>query len=94
VFCWAAATWWVPLLVVLGAWRHLARRVPLRYDHGYWAAVFPVGMYAAATMRAADALGLPFLRPAGEAVAWMAAAAWAVTAAGLARWVVGAVRSG
>src|SRR5262249_55250619 len=25
---WAMATWWIPLLIVVGAWRHLIERVP------------------------------------------------------------------
>src|SRR5690606_23214038 len=48
LFFWAAGTWWIPLLVLLGAWRHLVRRLPLRYDPQYWGMVFPLGMYAAA----------------------------------------------
>ena len=32
LFFWATATWWIPLLVILGVWRHLVRRFPLRYD--------------------------------------------------------------
>src|SRR5262249_1886543 len=46
---WATATWWIPLLLVLGAWRHISQRFPLRYEHGYWAAVFPLGMYTLCT---------------------------------------------
>src|SRR4051812_28111046 len=29
---WATATWWIPMLLVLGVWRHVGRRFPLRYD--------------------------------------------------------------
>ena len=32
------------MLVILGIWRHLIRRFPLRYDPLYWGAVFPLGM--------------------------------------------------
>ena len=38
---WATATWWIPLLVALGVWRHLLCRVPLTYDVVYWGTVFP-----------------------------------------------------
>ena len=27
---WATATWWIPMLLVLGLWRHVYRRFPLR----------------------------------------------------------------
>ncbi len=85
---WATATWWLPLLLMLGAWRHLRRRYPLNYDHGYWGAVFPLGMYAVCTLRLAREFDLPFLAPLGEAFAWVALAAWAATAAGLVRRLV------
>ena len=32
LFFWVTATWWIPLLVILGVWRHVVRRCPLRYD--------------------------------------------------------------
>jgi len=86
---WATATWWLPVLLMLGAWRHLRRRYPLTYDHGYWGAVFPLGMYSVCTVRLARQFDLPFLTPLGEVFAWMAVAAWAATAAGLARRLAG-----
>jgi tellurite resistance protein TehA-like permease len=49
VFYWASGTWWIPMLLLLGIWRHGVRRFPLRYDPLYWGAVFPLGMYAACT---------------------------------------------
>jgi len=76
---WSTATWWIPLLLALGVWRHVRRRVPLVYDHGYWAAVFPLGMYAVATQRLSTELDLPILRPVGTAFAVLALAAWGVT---------------
>lgn len=82
---WATATWWLPLLLMLGAWRHGVKRFPLTYDHGYWGAVFPLGMYALCTLRLAREFDVPFLSPLGEAFAWIGLAAWAATAVGLAR---------
>ena len=32
------------MLLILGIWRHVIRRFPLRYDPLYWGAVFPLGM--------------------------------------------------
>jgi tellurite resistance protein TehA-like permease len=90
---WATATWWLPLLLVLGVWRHGAKRYPLAYDHAYWGAVFPLGMYALCTMRLAREFGLPFLAPVGEVFAWVALAAWAVVVAGLARHLGRALRA-
>jgi tellurite resistance protein TehA-like permease len=82
---WATATWWLPLLLMLGVWRHGVKRYPLTYDHGYWGAVFPLGMYAVATFRLANEFGLPYLHPLAQAFAWVALAAWSLTAIGLAR---------
>ena len=82
---WATATWWLPLLVMLGIWRHGRKGYPLTYDHGYWGAVFPLGMYAMCTLRLASEFGLLFLAPIGEVFAWVGLAAWAAAAIGLAR---------
>jgi tellurite resistance protein TehA-like permease len=84
---WATATWWLPLLLMLGVWRHGVKGFPLTYDHGYWGAVFPLGMYSVCTYRMARQFDLPFLTPLGEAFAWVSLAAWAATAFGLARRV-------
>jgi tellurite resistance protein TehA-like permease len=79
VLAWATATFWFPLMVAIGVWRHLVRRFPLRYHPSYWAMVFPLGMYGVATfrMRAAthlEALGwLPTLTFVVALVAWTAA---------------------
>jgi tellurite resistance protein TehA-like permease len=79
VLAWATATFWFPLMVAIGVWRHIVRRLPLRYHPSYWALVFPLGMYSAATnrMRAAtdlDALGgLPPLVLAIALAAWLTA---------------------
>ena len=61
VFYWAAGTWWIPMLVLLGIWRHGVRRFPLRYDPLYWGAVFPLGMYAACTWQMDQSMAFGFL---------------------------------
>ncbi len=46
---WVVASSWIPLLVILGIWRHIVRRVPLAYEPMLWSIVFPLGMYTSAT---------------------------------------------
>ncbi len=83
IFYWATGTWWIPLLVLLGVWRHIIRRFPLVYEPLYWGLVFPLGMYAAATNDMAHSMNLAFLRFIPEVFLYIALLAWAVTLAGL-----------
>ncbi|MET8244794.1 hypothetical protein ABZV31_10455 [Streptomyces sp. NPDC005202] len=47
-----------------------------------WATVFPLGMTAAATLSVAAALAVPGLEGPGEALLWIAVAAWLAVTAG------------
>ncbi|EBA00363.1 tellurite resistance/C4-dicarboxylate transporter family protein [Marinobacter sp. ELB17] len=85
VFYWATGTWWIPMLFILGIWRHVYKRFPLEYDPLYWGAVFPLGMYAASTHEMAAALGFHFLDFIPISFFYLALAAWAVTFVGLVR---------
>jgi tellurite resistance protein TehA-like permease len=91
---WATATWWIPILVALGAWRHLRKRVPLTYEHGYWAAVFPLGMYTVCTQNLIRVFGLPFLDLIPSVFIWIALAAWTLTFAGLVGYLARAMWEG
>lgn len=85
---WSTATWWIPILLVLGSWRHLSQHTPLTYDHGYWSAVFPLGMYTVSTYTMTDLLHLPYLKPIADLFVWIALGAWGVTFWGLLRHLV------
>lgn len=90
---WTTATWWIPVLLTLGVWRHLRRGYSLGYDHGFWSAVFPLGMYSVATRSLVPALGLPFLTSLADLFVWVALVAWGLTAAGLVAHLVRIARA-
>ena len=78
VFYWATGTWWIPMLVILGIWRHVYKRFPLKYDPLYWGAVFPLGMYAVSTFQMARALKFDFLEFLPVVFSWIALPVWAL----------------
>ncbi|HEX8753868.1 MAG TPA: tellurite resistance/C4-dicarboxylate transporter family protein [Solirubrobacterales bacterium] len=85
VFYWATGTWWIPIIAILAVWRYGYRRLPFEYDPLYWGAVFPLGMYAVATYRMAEALKLDFLDAIPKVFLGLALAAWLATFLGMLR---------
>jgi len=82
---WAEATFWVPLLLLLFAWKHLSRGEKLHYAPGQWSVVFPLGMYSASTLQADLAFDLGFLHPIAAGSFWLAFLAWIMALAGALR---------
>src|SRR5680860_1600329 len=78
VVFWAFATWLIPVLVAAGWWRHVRRRVPLRYEATLWSIIFPLGMYAVAGIYLGRADDLPVVEAVGSAELWVAFAACVV----------------
>jgi tellurite resistance protein TehA-like permease len=81
---WAWATWWIPLLLLFGIWKHGVCRIPLTYTPMLWSLVFPLGMYALASLRLSLATDYPPLHSISLTMVWVALAAWTATAAGFA----------
>ena len=78
---WAFGTWWIPLLVILGFWRHVRHHWPLTYEPTLWSVVFPLGMYSVASLSFGKAAGLAFMEPLSRFMLWLAIAAWVLVAA-------------
>jgi tellurite resistance protein TehA-like permease len=94
VIFWAFATWLIPVLVAAGWWRHVARRVPLRYEATLWSIIFPLGMYAVAGIYLGEADDLPVVGMVGRVELWVALAAWSVVLVAMARHVTRTVVRG
>jgi len=80
---WAWGTWWIPLLLLFGIWKHGVRRAPLVYTPMLWSLVFPLGMYALASLRLSLAAEISVLKDIAQTMVWVALAAWIATAGGL-----------
>ena len=78
VVFWAFATWLIPPLVAAGIWRHVGKRLPLRYDATLWSIIFPLGMYAGAGIYLGHADRLPIVSWIGRVELWVAFVAWAL----------------
>src|SRR5438477_6043465 len=83
LFFWAAGTWWIPLLFILGFWRHIYKRYPLRYDPQYWGMVFPLGMYTVCTFQLSKAISFAPLLFVPRYFIYLAMTAWLLTFLGL-----------
>lgn len=83
LFFWAAGTWWIPLLFILGLWRHVRKHFPLLYDPLYWGMVFPLGMYTVCTFQLSKAIGFEPLLLIPRFFIFIALAAWLVVFVGL-----------
>lgn len=76
---WVLATCLIPVLSARSLWRHLRLRLPLRYRADLWKIVFPMGVYATASLKLGTVAGLAPVHRAGMLAVWPAAVAWALT---------------
>jgi tellurite resistance protein TehA-like permease len=89
LFFWAAASWWIPLLIALMLWRYVVRKEVPRYEPALWGMVFPLGMYTTATFQLSRATGFDFLARIPHVFIVLALMAWAIAFTGLIRSIWG-----
>lgn len=96
VVTWVAATLWIPPLIYFGLHRISQRPDMLHFAGVWWAFVFPLGMYSAASYAMAAEIAAPSLATVSLVFFWDALAAWLiVVVAGLLRvWRVFAGKAG
>ncbi|GAB3011854.1 tellurite resistance/C4-dicarboxylate transporter family protein [Mycobacterium bourgelatii] len=78
VLTWLAATLWIPPLVYFGLQRISRRPSTLKFAGVWWAMVFPLGMYSAATAATAAELGQRSLTTVSLVFFWVALATWII----------------
>ena len=87
-FFWAIASWWIPFLFALMAWRYVWIRDKFTYEPAVWGMVFPLGMYTTSTFQFDRAMGYGFLDPIPSVLVFVALLAWSLAMLGLARRIV------
>lgn len=90
---WSWATWWLPMLVIFGIWKHIIRHYPLRYEPALWSMVFPLGMYSVASYRLGLAAEFPPLQWISSLVVWIAFGVWCLVILGLFHSLVSGYRN-
>jgi tellurite resistance protein TehA-like permease len=82
IVTWVVATLWILPLLYFGI-RHLQRAESRHFVGVWWAMVFPLGMYSAATYAMAVETGWPVLPAVSLAFFWIAFTTWVIVAIGL-----------
>ncbi|RDJ08992.1 TDT family transporter [Rhizobium grahamii] len=77
ILLWAYGLWWLGMALAITA-RYVANGLP--FNLGWWGYIFPIGVYAVATMRLAAALHFPALAMFGAVLVIVLAAIWIVVA--------------
>lgn len=78
VVLWAFGSWFIPMLVIFGLWRYFVRRFPWSYEPKLWSVVFPLGMYAVASVTLGRAIDFEFMQQLAAVWVWIGVAAWAM----------------
>lgn len=91
---WCFAAWLIPMLLGAGVWRHVIHRIPLRYTPGLWSMVFPLGMFAVASIRLGRVERIPTIEVIGTSFLWIGVLAWVLVAAGFIGKMIRSIKVG
>src|SRR5690606_7201314 len=78
VVLWAFGSWFIPALILFGLWRYFVRRYPWSYEPKLWSVVFPLGMYAVASVTLGRAIDFDFMQQLAAVWVWVGVAAWGI----------------
>lgn len=92
-FFWAVASWWIPFLFALMAWRYIWLRDRFTYEPAVWGMVFPLAMYTTSTYQFDRAMQYGFLDPIPKALIFVALVAWVLAMTGLLRRIWNGLRA-
>jgi len=81
VVLWSFGSWFIPMLVLFGLWRYFVRRFPWSYEPRLWSVVFPLGMYAVASVTLGREIPYEFMTQLAAVWVWIGVGAWAVVVA-------------
>ncbi|MEO8094685.1 MAG: tellurite resistance/C4-dicarboxylate transporter family protein [Pseudolysinimonas sp.] len=76
VVLWSFGSWFIPALVLFGLWRYFVRHFSWSYEPKLWSVVFPLGMYAVASVTLGRAIDFEFMRALASVWVWFGVAAW------------------
>ncbi len=83
IMLWSVATWWIPLLVLVGLWKYPYSGQKFTYSPKYWSMVFPLGMYTACTFNLFRVINVHFIFEIAHYFYFFAVIAWTLTFLGM-----------
>ena len=92
VVLWSFGSWFIPMLVLFGIWRYVVRRYPWSYEPKLWSAVFPLGMYAVASVTLGREIDFGFLPALAAWWVWIGIGGWCAVAVLMIVALIGGLR--
>jgi tellurite resistance protein TehA-like permease len=75
---WITGTWWIPISIVIEAWRYLRIKVPAKYHPVQWSMIFVIGMYSLSSMKIGQITGMQGLISIGKLFLHISIILWIV----------------